>query len=256
VRARLRPARWLPPLLAVGVLVAAWQLVAIGHRYVLPRPRRVLLQLVDHPGFYARSALVTLEEALLGLLIGTATAFVLAVAMSQLRVVERAVLPVAVVLNVTPVVAIAPALQEAFGFGATPKVLVAAIICFFPTLIGTTAGLRATDPAILEVLATLHASRWERLARAQLPSSLPYLVAIARVCFPLSVIGAVVAELVAQGSTSGLGTVVAQSASNAQLDRVYAAIACLGFLGVALTSVVGLIERRALRWHRPGPGAR
>ncbi len=241
---------WLPPLVAVVVLVAVWQAVAVTHRYVLPRPRAVLMQLVDHPGSFLHSGGVTLSEALLGLVIGCGAAFLLATLMSQLAVVERAVLPVAVVLNVTPVVAIAPALQEAFGFGLTPKVLVAAVICFFPMLIGTTAGLRAADPAVIEVLRTLHASRHEILWRAQLPSSLPFLFAVARVCLPLSVVGAVVAEFVAQGSTSGLGTVISQSASNAQLDRVYAAIVCLGILGVALVGLVTVVERRVLRWRR------
>jgi NitT/TauT family transport system permease protein len=246
---------WLPPLVAVVVLVVIWQLVAVGHRYVLPRPRAVLLQLVHHPGSFAHSGWVTLSEALLGLVIGCGAAFVLATLMSQLKVVERAVLPLAVVLNVTPVVAIAPALQEAFGFGRTPKVLVAAVICFFPTLIGTTAGLRASDPAVVDVLRTLHASRSEILWRVQLPSSLPYLFAVARVCLPLSVVGAVVAEFVAQGSTSGLGTMISQAASNAQLDRVYAAIVCLGIIGVALVALVSVVERRALRWQRPSrPG--
>ena len=248
---RWRASVWLPPVVAVVVLVVVWQLVAVGHRYVLPRPRAVLLQLVHHPGSFAHSGWVTLSEALLGLVIGCGVAFLLATLMSQLAVVERAVLPLAVVLNVTPVVAVAPALQEAFGFGLTPKVLVAAVICFFPTLIGTTAGLRAADPAVVEVLHTLYASRREILWRAQLPSSLPYLFAVARVCLPLSVVGAVVAEFVAEGSTSGLGTIIQQAASNAELPRVYAAIICLGIIGVALVAIIGVVERYALRWRRP-----
>lgn len=244
-----RRGRLLPPVVVVVVLIGTWQLVAVHNPYVLPRPWAVATELADHPGLFVHGGRVTLVEALVGLLIGFAGAVGLAVVMAQIRVVERAVYPVAVVANVVPVVAVAPALVVAFGFGATPKVLISATICFFPTLVNAITGLRAADPAVLEVMASLRASPLEILIRVRLPSSLPYLFAAARVGLPLSVTGAVVAELVAQGSTSGLGTVIGQSAANAALPRVYAAIACLGVLGVALTAIVAFVERRVLSWH-------
>lgn len=244
-----QPRRWGPPLVAAGVLIACWQLVAVHDRYVLPRPASVVATLAHHPGLYLHASRITLGEALLGLLIGYLVGVLVAIVMSQVAVVDRAVLPLAVLLNVTPVVAVAPALDVAFGFGMTPKVIMTAVMCFFPTLINATVGLRSADPQALEVLATLHASRVEVLLRVRLPSSLPFLFTAARVSFPLSVIGAVVAELVSQGSTSGLGTVIAQSASNSQLAQVYAAVVCLAVLGVALTGAVLLLERRLLSWH-------
>jgi NitT/TauT family transport system permease protein len=127
------------------------------------------------------------------------------------------------------------------------------VICFFPALINAVAGLRDADPALLEVLDVLHASTLEILWRVRLPSSLPNLFVAARICLPLSVIAAVVAELVSPGSSSGLGTVISQAASDAQLNRVYAAVVCLGLIGVALTGLVAIAERRALSWHRGQP---
>lgn len=242
--------RWLLPLLAVAVLVVAWQLVAAGHRYVLPRPWAVIQQLWHFPGSYLHSGRVTLVEALIGLLIGFASAVVVALIMSRIPLVARAVLPLAVILNVTPVVAIAPGLVVAFGFGLGPKVIVTAVICFFPTLVTTTVGLRSAEPAVIEVMRSLYATDTEILLRVRLPNSLPYLFAAARVCLPLSVIGAVVAEFVTPGSTDGLGTVIFLAAPNSQLDRVYAAVVCLGFLGVLLTSAVAALERRVLSWHQ------
>lgn len=242
--------RWIPPLVALVVVIAAWQLVAVGHRYVLPRPWSVVQQLVHYPGSYLHSGRVTLVEALVGLLIGFTSAVVLALAMSRVPVVGRAVLPLAVLLNVTPVVAIAPGLVVAFGFGITPKVIVTAVICFFPALVTTTVGLRSAEPAVIEVMRSLDASDTEILLRVRLPGSLPYLFAAARVCLPLSVIGAVVAEFVTPGSTDGLGTVIFLAAPNSQLDRVYAAVVCLGLLGVVLTTAVSLLERRVLSWHQ------
>jgi NitT/TauT family transport system permease protein len=246
-------ARVAPLLGALVVLVAAWHLEADHDHYLLPHPTAVLRQLTHEPGTYLRGAATTLREALSGLVIAFVAGVALAVAMSQVRVVERALLPLAVLANVTPVVAVAPPLVVAFGFGATPKIVVTSLICFFPVLVNANAGLRSADPALIEVLETLLASRFEILRRVRLPSSLPYLFTAGRICLPLSVVGAVVAELVTQGSTSGLGTVIGLAASDSQLDRVYAAIVCLGIIGVLLTGLVALAERYLLTWYRPQP---
>jgi len=234
----------------MAAVIGVWQLVAVGHRYVLPRPWAVVQQLVHYPGSYLAGGRVTLLEALSGLAIGFAAAVGFSLAMARIPPLADAVLPLAILLNVTPVVAIAPGLVVAFGFGLAPKVIVTAVICFFPTLVTTTAGLRSAEPAVIEVMRSLHATENQILLRVRLPSSLPYLFAAARVCLPLSVIGAVVAEFVTPGSTNGLGTVIFLAAPNSQFDRVYAAVACLGFLGVILTAAVGLLERRVMSWHQ------
>ncbi len=257
-RRRLAPPHdwggWIvPPLGAVVVLIVSWQLVADHNPYVLPRPSAVLAQLADSPGSYLRDAGATLEEALAGLAIGFTAAVIIAVIMSQVSAIRRAILPLALLANVTPVVAIAPALVVAFGFGVTPKIVVTATICFFPTLVNAAAGLRSADPALVEVLDVLHASRLEKLRRVGLPSSLPQLFVAARICLPLSVIGAVVAELVSPGSSTGLGTVISQAASDSQLDRVYASVVCLGLIGLILTGLIVLAERRALSRHHSQP---
>ncbi|HLH99662.1 MAG TPA: ABC transporter permease [Acidimicrobiales bacterium] len=240
----------LPPLVGAAVLVVVWQIVAASDSYVLPRPGTVASQLGSHAGTYLSAAGTTLEEAMGGLAAGGAAALGLALLMAQWRVVRRAVLPLALLANVTPIVALAPALIVAFGFGLAPKMVVTALMCFFPALINAVAGLGSADPALLEVLAVLHASPREVLWRVRVPSSLPYLFVAARICFPLSVIGAVVAELVSPGSSSGLGTLIEQAATDAQLDRVYAAVVCLGVIGVALTGLVALAERRVLSWRQ------
>jgi NitT/TauT family transport system permease protein len=240
----------LPAVVALVVVGVAWQLLAGHNRYILPRPASTWSQLLHHPGLYATNARATLVEALLGLAIGFGIAVVLAVLMAQLRVVNRAIMPLAIVLNVTPVVAVAPAMVVAFGFGRTPKVIVTAIIVFFPALINALTGLRASDPKVLDVMRTLHASRWETLWRVQLPSALPNLFAAARVCFPLAVVGAVVAEFVAPGSSAGLGTLITQASRESQLDRVYAAIICLAAMGVVLTLIIAALERWLLAWSR------
>jgi NitT/TauT family transport system permease protein len=246
---RLRPVSWLAPLVAFALLTLAWQLYAEHHPAVLPTVGQVLSRLADQPGLYGHALLVTLRESLVGAAVGMLAGFLVAVAMCELRLVEQALMPVAVVLNVTPIVAIAPGLTVAFGFGFLPKYIVTAVVVFFPFLVASLAGLRSADPGALEVLATLHASNWEVLRRLRVPSSLPLLFTGARVCLPLSVVGAVVAEFTASSTSIGLGSLITIAAGQADLPQIYASVLVLAVLGIALTLIVVLLQRRLLSWH-------
>jgi NitT/TauT family transport system permease protein len=248
-RSVLHPAQWLPTIVAVLLVGAAWQAIAADQPYILPTLPEVGTTLVDDPVLFLENAWSTLQIALLGVAWGAGLAFVLALLMSEIPVLRRAIMPLAVVLNVTPVIALAPALVVAFGFGMAPKVIVTAIITFFPVLINVTTGLRSVPTPVLHVFSTLHASRVEVLLRLRVPSSLPYTMAALRVVLPLSIVGAVVAEFVAAGSSSGLGTMIRTAASNAQLPHVYAAVACLAAMGVLMLAFTATVERRLLFWH-------
>jgi NitT/TauT family transport system permease protein len=246
--ARLRLRTWLPPLVAFVALGVGWQLYAVNHPYVLPTIPEIFSSIWDSPAVFWDNALVTLQEVAVGAACGMGAAFVLAVVMAEVRVVERALMPLAVVLNVTPVVAIAPGLVVAFGFGMLPKYLLTAIIVFFPFLVSSLAGLRDVDPPAVEVLRTLHASRWEILWRLRLPSSLPFLFAGARICLPLSVVGAVVAELSAAGKLAGLGSLIELSAQQADLRTIYASVFFLAVIGLLLTALVVFLQAKVLWW--------
>jgi len=248
-RRRFGVALWLPAVVAVLLCGFAWSAVAADQPYLLPLLPEVGAVLVEDPALFLSNAWSTLQIALLGVAFGAGTAFVLALVMSEIPVVRRAIMPLAVVLNVTPVVALAPALVVAFGFGMAPKVIVTAIITFFPVLINMTTGLRSVPVPVQHVFSTLDASRLEVLLRLRVPSSLPYTLAALRVVFPLSIVGAVVAEFVAAGSSSGLGTMIRTSAATARLEYVYAAIACLAAMGVLMLALVTVLERRLLFWH-------
>jgi NitT/TauT family transport system permease protein len=245
----IKPGYWGPLAILLVALAGIWIWVAKGSPYLLPPLSSVFQALAENPTFYLQNAWATLRVALLGLLIGFVVAYVLAVLVSELPIVRRAIMPVAVILNVTPLVAIAPALVVAFGFGPEPKLIVTALICFFPILIGVSSGLRSVPPAVLQVFTTLHASRLETLWHVRMPSALPYLFNALRIVFPLSIIGAVVAELAAPGAAEGLGTVISVASSNNRLSVVYAAISCLALMGSVLLLVITAIENRALHWH-------
>ncbi len=240
---------WLPPLVAVGAVLGAWELLATQERFLLPTLGEVGSVFAHYPGTLLANGADTLAEALPGVAASYVAAVLLAVGMDQSRLLTRAVFPLAVALNVSPLLAIAPTLTLFFGFGKAPKIVMAAVITFFPALINSLAGLRSANPEALEVLKTLSASRWETLWRLQLPSSLPYLFAAARVVVPLSVIGAAVAEMVAQGSNSGLGVVIELKTGEGQLGYAWAGIVTLAAFGLALTGLVVLAEDRVLRWR-------
>jgi NitT/TauT family transport system permease protein len=194
-RRRRRAARLvtqaLPGAVLLGLLALTWQLVAVHNAYLVPRIGAIWDQLVDYPREFLDAAGNTLQESAVGLGASFAVAFSLAIAMSHIRVVERAVMPVAVIINVTPVVSLAPGLAVALGFGMSPRYLVTGIIVFFPMLINSLIGLRSVDPEALQYFASLDASKLEVLLHLRIPSSLPFLFAAARICFPLSIIGAV-----------------------------------------------------------------
>jgi NitT/TauT family transport system permease protein len=244
-----RPAIWLPLVVMLAVLGVAWQWGAKSWPFLLPPLSSVGDSLVAHITYYLKNAGITLAESVSGLAIGFAVAFVLAVLISEMPAARRAIMPIAVVLNVTPLVAIAPALVVAFGFGPAPKLVITALICFFPILINTATGLRSVPTQMLQVYATINASRLELLLHLRVPNALPYIFAALRITFPLSVIGAVVAELSAAGSAGGLGTVISTASSMNQLPVVYASIFILAIMGAGLLLVVTVVERRALRWH-------
>lgn len=245
----LHPAYWLPFVVLVAVLGGLWTLGAHRMPYLFAPVGEILAVLGEDASTFAQQSLVTLGEAAAGLVIGFVVAFLLAVVVSESRLVRRAVLPLAVVLSVTPLVAIAPLLVVALGFGPGPKIVLTALVCFFPILINVATGLRTVPPPVLAVYRTVAASRLEVLRHLRVPASLPYVFAALRIVFPLSLIGAVVAELSASGSTAGLGSLIAVASSQNRLATVWAAILVLAVLGSLLFWLVTLVERRVLRWR-------
>jgi NitT/TauT family transport system permease protein len=249
----IRPAIWLPLVVMLVIGGAAWQWGAKSMPYLLPPLSSVGDSLSGNLTYYIRNAGTTLGEAVAGLAMSFVAAFILAVLMSEVAVIRRAVMPFAIVLNVTPLVAIAPAMVVAFGFGPEPKLIITALICFFPFLINTAVGLRSVPRQVTQVYQTMNASRLEQLIHLRIPNAMPYLFAALRIVCPLSIIGAVVAEMSASGSVSGLGTVISTASTMNQLQVVYAAIFILAIMGVLLMLVIAFAERRSLRWHESSP---
>ncbi|WP_236683210.1 ABC transporter permease [Demequina sediminicola] len=249
VKSVLRPSFWLPATVLLVIFATLWRWTADSKPYLLPPLSAIGESIVNDWQYYVSNAWVTLQVSLIGLAIAFVASFLLAILISEIPMARRAIMPYAVVLNVTPLVALAPALVVAFGFGSEPKLIVTALICFFPILISVSTGLLSVDPAALHVFRTLKASRFETLWHLRIPSSLPYMFTALRVVFPLSIIGAVVAELNAPGAAEGLGTAISLASSNNQLSVIYASIVFLALMGAGLLFIVTAVERRVLHWH-------
>lgn len=243
-------AEMLPAVLGLATVLGAWEAwVRLRNvkAYLVPAPSKVAERLYEDPALFTLEGLKTLEGALLGFAAGAGIAFLLAVLMSQSRYLERAIFPLAILVKVTPIVAIAPLLTIWFGFGLGPKVFIAGLIVFFPVMVNALVGLRSVNANALALLESLAASRLDVFLKLRLPSSLPYLFAAFKVSIPLSVIGAVVAEWFS--GDRGLGRVIYLANNDLRTDRAFAGIFTLAIIGVGLFLITSMIERRVLFWH-------
>ena len=246
----------LPPLIALLLLAVAveiWVRVAEVSIWVMPRPTTVIENFFADFGRYFTEGLKTLGVSLGGLAIGTAAATLLAAGVAHSNVLERAVLPIAIMVKVTPVVALIPLFIIWLGHGWNPKIAIAALITYFPVLINAIAGFRDVDPRMHDFFRSVDASTWEIFRHLRLPAAIPYLFASLKISVTLSLIGAVVAEFFLSGH-GGLGAVIWIEQNNLRLEKVFAAVLMLTLIGVTLSTAVVLAER-LFSWRLDQPVA-
>jgi NitT/TauT family transport system permease protein len=247
---------WMQAALAPVVLIAfvgLWALFVQVTRYppfILPGPARVWARFVTlaADGTLWRNTVTTLGEVLAGLAVGMSVAFVLGYLLSRSRTVERIVAPYIVASQSIPTVAIAPLLVIWFGAGAMSKVIVSALIVFFPILISCIAGLRSAEPDLRDLMRSLEATRWQTFTQLELPAAMPMLVSGLKVGATLSVIGAVVGEFV--GADRGLGFLVKQGQGLYDTPLMFVAVLTLVAIAMALYGLVALAERFLLDWKQ------
>ena len=187
----------LPPVIALSVAGVSWEIwtrLTDMPTYLVPAPSVVLDRLTGDIWYFLGHGAVTLAEALAGFALGTIVALAGAVLMTQSRYIERSLLPLAILVKVTPVVAVAPLFVIWFGFGPAPKVLIVALITFFPVLVNAVTGFRSVDRGAMDLLRSIRASRREIFFKLRVPSATPFLFSAFRVSIPLAVIGAVIGE--------------------------------------------------------------
>lgn len=243
--------RWVP-LATLMLVLLIWSLVATLSGlpdFILPRPWQVWVRLLRalSDGSLLMHSWVTLSEVLFGLLAGMFFATLLGYLIAKSRLFERMISPVLVASQAVPIVAVAPLLVIWFGPGIFSKMLICGLIVFFPVLVNTVVGLRAVPLSLYELMASLHASRWQVFHQLEVPAALPVFLGGLRIGATLSVIGGVVGELI--GANSGLGFLINVARGQYDTPLVFVAVLTLIALALSLYSMVVLLEKRFLAWQ-------
>jgi NitT/TauT family transport system permease protein len=244
------------PLALIAILLAIWEaacrLTGVP-AYFLPPPSAVVAAMVENRPLLLGSAWNTLTTALLALVAASLLASSLAMIIATNRLLEKAVRPLAVALQVTPVVAIAPQVVIWAGLAHADRAIIAlaVIVAFFPIFSGALTGLKATDPDLERLFDLYGASRWQKLSRLRLPSAIPYMLEGHKVAGGLAVIGAVVAEFVAgSGGSQGLAWRILESSNRLQTAKTFAAVIVLSIMGAGLNAALQTAETVILKRFR------
>lgn len=248
--------RRLLPLGLIALLLGLWQIAsstgAIADAldlepYLVPSPAEVAGSLWENRSLLADNAWVTLREMLLGILCALAVGIGFAVLMHRWRVLRDAAYPLIVASQTIPIVVVAPILVVWFGYGITPKIVIIALICFFPITVNALDGLRSVDPQAVKMMRSLGASRWQRFWRVEAPAALPSLFTGVKVAVVVAPIAAVFAEWA--GSSSGLGHLIQSDTAYYLVDRQFAAVVVLAAMALVLIGLTTLAERYIVRWR-------
>ncbi|WP_103379811.1 ABC transporter permease [Pseudonocardia dioxanivorans] len=246
---RERPELLLVPAVFV-VLILVWQFLIplFVDDYVLPVPSSIvdsLIQQLTDPLFWGHLE-VTLRESLIGFLIGVGSAILLGTAISQVRLVEKTLMPYVVAFQTVPKVALAPLFVVWFGFGLTSKIVMAAVISFFPMLINVIEGLRAADADRIQMLTVFGASKLQIFRMVRLPSAMPFIFAGLDIGIVFAILGAVVGEFI--GAKEGLGYLLLQTNYNFDIAGMFAVLVVLSVLGLLAHFLIRFAQRKIAFW--------
>jgi NitT/TauT family transport system permease protein len=252
-----RNRRSLTSLVAVVVALTAWEgIVRVFSipRFIVPAPSAIVTRFIESldDGLLLNHTMVTAQEIVAGYVLGSALGIGLGVLVSQSETAEAAVYPFVVALNSVPKVAISPLIVLWFGFGFQSKIVIAALVSFFPLFVNVVAGLQSVDAEQVRLMRALTASRWATFRHVQLPNALPSIFAGLEIAIVLSVVGAIVGEFV--GAREGLGYYIQLSNSLLDTTGMFVAFILLAAVGTILNQVVKVLARRIVFWRRVDSG--
>jgi NitT/TauT family transport system permease protein len=237
-----------PPTLAVLGFIGVWQLLVTlldVPTWLLPSPVTIWKTFVKDAHMLGRHILATGTGAVGGLVIGSLGGIALAIVMVHSRLLERIVMPLLVIDQSVPKMALAPIFVIWFGAGMTSRIFIAILISFFPMIVNTVRGMRSVDPRINNLMETLSAGHWHMLIKVRLPNAVPYIFSALKVTIPLAIIGAVVAEFMQ--ADSGLGYVVLIAVGNVNTSLVFVAVLLMAALSLGLFALASVAESLILR---------
>ena len=238
-----------PAILLIAGLLALWEVVSRAVEmppWLLPAPSDIGASFGEAAPLLGPHVAATVTAAAAGYALALASAVVLAAAIDRWGLARRAIYPLLVTSQTIPTFALAPLLAIWFGFGLLPKVLVVALVCFFPIVVATVGGLRAADKEMLDLVRGMGASDRQLFLKVRLPAAVPSVISGMKIAATYSVIGAVIAEWT--GASQGLGLYLLRASNSFQTDQVFAVIAVIALLSIALFGCVELVGRTVAPW--------
>jgi NitT/TauT family transport system permease protein len=232
--------------------LALWQLADYlfeFNRIILPSPIEIGGAFIANYRVLFKETSITLIESVSGFLLGGISAYLLAVAFVHSRTAQQAIYPYAVALKSTPLIAIAPLLVLWFGNGMLSKIVMSALVAFFPILVNAVSGLSAVDREAFDLMKSLSASRWQVLTKIRIPNSLPYLFASLKIASSMAVVGAVIGEFT--GATEGIGHLITSSSYYLETPLMFAAIVMISLAGILFFWLMVYLEKRVVFWQEP-----
>ena len=248
--------RWLLPGLLIATLIAAWQIAASTgalagilnlEEFLVASPAEIAGSLWENRSLLAENAWVTLREVLLGFACALVAGVGFGILLHTSAILRRATYPLLIASQAVPILALAPILVVLFGYGILPKLLIVVLVCFFPIAVSVADGLRAVDPDAIKLMRTLDGSRWQIFRRVETPTALPYAFIGTKVAISFAVIAAVFGEWV--GASSGIGHLILQDNAQLETARLFADVAVLMAMALALFGLLALAERRVITWR-------
>jgi len=239
------------PVIPIAAVLLLWQGLsksALIPPYMLPSPLRVMAVFTEDFHLLMRHLLITLMEAMIGLSLAVITAFILAVIMDANRFLKQSFLPLLLITQTMPVIAIAPLLILWMGYGLAPKITLVFLTCFFPVTIGLLGAFASADNDALRLLQSMGAKKWQLYRYIKIPQSLPAFFSGLKIAASYSIIGAVIAEWL--GGNAGLGVYMIRVRRTYSFDKMFAVIILVSVLSLLLIRLVTLIEKKSMPWRK------
>jgi NitT/TauT family transport system permease protein len=237
------------PLATLAVFLGLWQIgipLFQVNPIILPQPTAIAQAAAANWQRLLTETCVTMYESVAGFLIGCGIAYLLAIAFVHSKLIQEALYPYAIALKSTPLIAIAPLLVLWFGNGLSSKIVMAALVAFFPVLVNSVTGLGAVEPEALDLMRSLSASPLQILLKVRIPNSLPYLMASLKIASSLAVVGAVIGEFT--GATRGIGFLINTSSYYLNTALMFAGVLIISLAGIVFFGLVAYVEKRLVFW--------
>lgn len=241
----------LPPILLIAVIIIIWEIASTLLQvpdFLLPKPSRIVQAIIVRYQSLWTNLLVTLKEVLLGMVAGFIGGFLLALIMFFSPLMRRTLNPIVVISQTIPVIALGPILVIWLGYNILPKIIVVALIVFFPITVNTFDGLESCDQDLITLLKSMGANRWQIFTKVQLPNAMPFVTSASKVAITFSVIGAVTAEWI--GSDKGLGAYILQANARLRTPEMFAAILITSLMGIILFFIAQWAENLIIPWQK------